>query len=457
MRTRLATGVPLSGNAAVGNLPPAVVACLKTAIDLSGATGTPVSAWADLGHMSAGGAGPRVDRLGSMDVDPIASSPEHRLLAELRERFPRVAVAHDWLTIPGGSEQVVLELLDMFPQAELFTSVYDPEPWPAQITERPVHSSFLNGVPGAARHYPKLLPLMSRAFRSFDLSRFDLVLSSSHAFAKNVRVPSGVLHVCYCHTPMRYAWEDTFLDGEDIGRARVLLPVLLAWLRRQDLAASRGPDVFVANSRHVANRIERFYGRSAEVVHPPVDVEHFLTLPHSPSLGEDYYLTFGRVVPYKRVDLAVDACQMLGRRLKVAGDGRAMEAVRATLTTGVELLGKVPAATRDQLLSGARALLFPGEEDFGIVPVEAQAAGVPVIAYGVGGAAESVLDGETGVLFSEQSALGLAGAIERFERLELDDARLRENATRFTRERFKESMAEVIDRHAGLKARAGNR
>lgn len=372
-------------------------------------------------------------------------------LALLRERFPRVAVVHDWLTIPGGSEQVVLELLAMFPDAELFTSVYDPAPWPPAITARPVHSSFLNRIPGATRHYPKLLPLMNRAFRSFDLSGFDLVLSSSHACAKNVRTPRSALHVCYCHTPMRYAWDEDFMAGERLGPVvRLALPPLLAWLRRQDLAGARGPDVFVANSRHVAERIARHYGRAAEVVHPPIDVEHFLALERCPG---DYYLAFGRVVPYKHVDLAVAACASVDRQLKVAGDGRALDALRAQVREHpsgghIELLGKVSADQRDRLLAGARALLFPGEEDFGIVPVEAQAAGVPVIAYDVGGACETVLDGRTGVLFGEQSAASLAGAIERFEGLELDERWARENAARFGRERFRAEMAAVIERAA---------
>jgi glycosyltransferase involved in cell wall biosynthesis len=364
----------------------------------------------------------------------------------LSERFARVAIVHDWLTIPGGSEQVVLALLEMFPHAELFTSVYDPSPWPPAVTERPVHSSWLNRIPGAARQYPKLLPLMNRAFRSFDLSGFDLVLSSSHAFAKNVRAPPGALHVCYCHTPMRYAWDESFMAGEDVGRlTRLALPPLLAWLRRQDLAGARGPDVFVANSRHVAERIERCYGRTAEVVNPPVDVEHFLGLPRSPA---DFYLVFGRVVPYKRVDLAVAACARLGVALKVAGDGRALAAVRAQAPPGssIEFLGRVGERERDELLSRARALLFGGEEDFGIVPVEAQAAGLPVIAYRLGGAAETVLDGRTGVLFDEQSPAGLARAIERFEGLALDEAAARANAARFGRERFRREMAAVIDR-----------
>jgi glycosyltransferase involved in cell wall biosynthesis len=372
----------------------------------------------------------------------------------LRERFPRVAIAHDWLTVPGGSEQVVLELLEMFPQAELFTSVYDPAPWPAQITERRVHSSLLSRMPGASRHYPKLLPLMNRAFRSFDLSSFDLVLSSSHACAKNVRAPAHALHVCYCHTPMRYAWDEDFLEGE-VGRgARLLLRPMLARLRREDLAGARGPDVFVANSHHVAERIERYYGRTATVVNPPVDVERYLALEREP---RDYYLTFGRVVPYKRVDLAVRACARLGRPLKVAGDGRALETVRAHAAgERVEFLGKVDDAERDRLLRGARALLFPGEEDFGIVPVEAQAAGVPVIAYGVGGAVETVLDGETGVLFDERSAGSLAAAIERFEGLQLDADEARRNAARFGRERFRAEMAAVIERaHSGARQAVG--
>jgi len=356
-----------------------------------------------------------------------------------------VAVVHDWLTIPGGSEQVVLELLEMFPHAELFTSVYDPSPWPAEITERTVHSSFLSRIPGAVRHYPKLLPLMNMAFRSFDLDGFDLVLSSSHACAKNVRTPRPALHVCYCHTPMRYAWEEGFLEREEVGRfMRLALPPVLARLRREDLAGAAGPDVLVANSRHVAERIERYYGRSAEIVHPPVDVERFLRLERQP---RDYYLAFGRVVPYKRVDLAVAACARVGRALKVAGDGRALGAVRAqAVGEGVEFLGSVSQLERDRLLGGARALLFPGEEDFGIVPVEAQAAGVPVIAYGIGGAAETVLDGRTGVLFAEQSATALAQAIERFEGLGLDAQDARENARGFGRERFRAEMAAVIDR-----------
>jgi glycosyltransferase involved in cell wall biosynthesis len=383
---------------------------------------------------------------------PPAPADAAALIDALRARFPRVAVVHDWLTIPGGSEDVVMELLELFPQAELFTSVYDPEPWPRIITERPVHASFLNKIPTATRNYPKLLPLMNRAFESFDLSRFDLVLSSSHANAKNVHTPPGTLHVCYCHTPMRYAWEPEFLAGEEIGRAtRLMLPPLLGWLRRKDLAGAARPDVFVANSAYVAARIRRFYGREAHVVHAPVDVDHYLGIARRATTDEDvFYLVFGRVVPYKRVDLALAGAALAGRRVKVAGGGRALEAVRAGAGPNAELLGRVTDEERDALLGSARALLFPGEEDFGIVPVEAQAAGLPVIAYGVGGARETVRDGVTGVLFEPQTAEAVAAAIARFESLTLDPQAPRENARGFGRARFRTEMAAVIAQAAGL-------
>lgn len=372
------------------------------------------------------------------------------LLDELCERFPRVAVVHDWITVPGGSELVVLELLEMFPQADLFTAIYDRSAWPQHFAHRQIHTSYLDRLPGAARHYQKLLPFVTRALRSFDLSAYDLVISSSHACAKNIRTP-GVLHVCYCHTPMRYAWDEGLLEGEEVGRLlRLVLPLLLGYLRRQDVAGADAPDVFVANSRHVAARIERHYGRSSEIVNPPVDVAHYLTLPRA---AEDFYLVFGRVVPYKRVDLAVAACKQLGRPLRVAGGGRALETMRTDAGDDgdVEFLGLVDDARRDVLLTGARGLLFPGEEDFGMVPVEAQAAGVPVIAYGVGGACETVMDGSTGVLFDQQSVAALAAAIERFETLQFDDELVRANARRYGRECFRAEMAEVIDRAARAK------
>jgi glycosyltransferase involved in cell wall biosynthesis len=370
---------------------------------------------------------------------PEASSPSPAIAG----RFGRVAIVHEWLTVPGGSEQVLLRLLELFPQAELFTSVYDPEPWPAAITERPVHPSYLNRLPGARKVYRWLLPLMNLAFEAFDLSEFDLVVSSSHAFAKNVMTRPDTLHVCYCHTPMRYAWEPELTRSEPIPSvARLALPLVLARLRRQDLLGSVRPDRFVANSSHVAARIAKYYRRQATVIHPPVEVERLLDHPRAP---DDHYLVFGRVVPYKRVDVAVQACARLGRKLKVAGEGRGLPAVRAHADHQTELLGRVPDADVPALLGGARALLFPGMEDFGIVPVEAQAAGVPVIAYGRGGVRDVVIDGETGVLYDEPTVDGLCEAILRFESLSLDEGRIRENAHRFGPQRFLDEFAAFVE------------
>ena len=356
--------------------------------------------------------------------------------------FARPAVIHEWLTHPGGSEKVVLELLRLLPGAELFTSVHDRAQWADALAGRTVHTSFLDRLPGARVHYPKLLPLMNAAFESFDLDGFDLVVSSSHSCAKNVLTAPETLHVCYCHTPMRHAWEPRFLQGEDLGPvAGAAARLMMGRLRRQDAIGALRPDVFVANSSHVAARIEKYYRRDALVIHPPVEVDGHLRRPRSP---EDYYLVLGRAVAYKRVDLAVAACAMLGRRVKVAGTGRGLAAARAAAGPDAEFLGWVGDEEMDRLLSGARALLFPGEEDFGIVPVEAQAAGVPVIAYGTGGVRDSVIEGETGVFHAEQTATSLASAILEFEDSSFDEAVIRDNARRFSPDRFRAEFSDLL-------------
>lgn len=372
----------------------------------------------------------------------------------MAERFGRVAVVHEWLTIPGGSEKVVCAILELLPQAELFTSIYDPAPWPALITSRPVHTSMLDRLPGSKSHYTYLLPLMDTAFRRFDLSRFDLVVSSNHACAKNVRTPPGTLHVCYCHTPMRYAWDPSFFEGEAINpMMRRLLPTVTAWLRHVDRRRAPGPDVYVANSTFVASRIREAYGRTSHVVHPPVDVARMLTVQREP---EDAYLVFGRLVPYKRADVAVEACERLGRKLIVAGDGRDMDRLRKLSSGRTEFLGQVPDEQVPELFSRARALLFPGLEDFGIVPVEAQAAGLPVIAYGAGGVRDSVLDGRTGVLYEPGTVDGLCDAIQRFETLSFDEQELRANALRFAPDRFAAAFEHLLTSLAEAKVSADN-
>jgi glycosyltransferase involved in cell wall biosynthesis len=364
--------------------------------------------------------------------------------AALRGSFRRSAIVHDWLTIPGGSEKVLFELLELLPEAELFTSVYDPARWP-ELRDRVVHTSFLDRLPGARSHYPKLLPLMNQAFESFDLSGFDLVVSSSHSCAKNVLTGTDTLHVCYCHTPMRHAWEPRHLAGELSGGSAFAARMLLGRLRRDDLAGASRPDVFVANSTHVAARIRKHYRRDALVVHPPVDVERHL---YRPRREDDYYLVLGRVVPYKKVELAVGACATLGRRVKVVGEGRGLEAARTAAGPGAEFLGFMPDAEVDALLSGARAVLFPGEEDFGIVPVEAQAAGVPVIAYAAGGVRDTVVENETGVFHAEQTVTSVASAILQAESMQFDEYRLRANARRFGQERFRAELTDVLLEHA---------
>lgn len=364
---------------------------------------------------------------------------------DLRNVFARTAVVHDWLTIPGGSEKVVLELLRLLPGADVFTSVYDAERWAEALAGHRVHASFLDRLPGARTRYPQLLPLMNAAFESFDLADFDLVVSSSHSCAKNVLTGAHTLHVCYCHTPMRHAWEPRFLAREQLGPlARTAARALMPRLRRTDFVGAARPDVFVANSHHVAARIEKYYRREAHVIHPPVDVAPHLARPRRP---DDYYLVLGRVVPYKRVDLALAACARLGRRVKVAGTGRALEQARAVAGRDAELLGYVSDEQLGELLAGARALLFPGEEDFGIVPVEAQAAGVPVIAYGAGGIRDTVVEGRTGIFHAEQTVASLADAILTFEELTFDEAAIRDNARRFAPERFRARMAELLRDH----------
>jgi glycosyltransferase involved in cell wall biosynthesis len=354
----------------------------------------------------------------------------------------RAAVVHEWLTVPGGSEKVALRILGLLGHADLYASVYRPEAFP-ELAGTPVHTTFLDRLPGARSHYQRLLPLMTAAYEQLDLSPYGLVVSSSHSCAKNVLTRPDAFHLCYCHTPMRHAWEPAKLRDEPVGRlTRALLPPLLGRLRREDLAGAARVDRFVANSSHVANRIRKYYRRKAAIVHPPVDVDPFLSRPRDPG---DTYLVVSRLVPYKRVDLAVEACTRLGRPLVVVGDGRDRDRLEAAAGRGVTFLGHTDAPTLVELMAGCKALLFPGEEDFGMVPIEAQAAGAPVIAYGVGGVRDTVTDGLTGVLFQDQTVDGLCAAIERFEGLSLDPDVARENAARFRPERFDRELSAVID------------
>lgn len=358
----------------------------------------------------------------------------------------RVAIVHDWLTGMRGGERVLESLLELFPDAEIFTLIHRHGTVSARIEARPIHVSRLGRLPGMGRRYRFALPLMPRAVEGFDLGGFDLVLSSSHCVAKGARAAPGARHLCYCHTPMRYVW-DRYDDYFGAGRASLPVraamamaaPRLRAWDRR---TASR-PDAFVANSAYVRERIRRYYGREAAVVHPPVDVDRFRPAPER----DDVYVVLGALVPYKRVDLVVAAFGRLRRRLLVAGEGPELGRLRRLAGPDVTFLGRLSDAEVASLLGRCRALVHAGVEDFGISLVEAQAAGAPVIALGEGGALEIVRDPErepaaepTGVLFAEQTVESLVAAVRRLDDQRHDADALRANAARFSRAEFLAGM-----------------
>lgn len=354
----------------------------------------------------------------------------------------RVAITTDWLNSFGGAERVLIQLHRMFPEAPIFTSVYDPTGLPPEMQGWDVRPSFLQRIPFAKRRHQWLLPLMPLAFEQFDLREYDLVLTTSSACAKGVITRPETLNICFCHTPTRYLW-DLYHDYVGGRRAAPLIAPVAHWLRMWDRLAADRVDHFVANSRQTAARIARHYRRESEVVHPPVDVERFAPDGREP---DDFYLVVSRLVEYKRIDLAVEACNRLGRRLVVVGDGPGMAGLRRLAGPTVEFRGKLPDAEVAALYARCRAFLFPGHEDFGIAPVEVQAAGRPVVAYGRGGAEETVIDGATGVLFDEQSVESLCAAMLRLEQGRFVPADCRRNAERFASEHFRRRMEEIIQR-----------
>ncbi len=375
-----------------------------------------------------------------------------------RCRDLRVALVHDWLVTLGGADRVLLALHEIFPQAPVYTAVYRPQALPSAFARLDVRPTWLQRLPGAVRQHRLLVPLLPLAFRSVDLRGCDLVVSSSHACAHGVRVPSGAVHVCYCHTPMRYAWDlqEEYLQSLPPPvrpAARLTLAALRAW----DRAAAARVHAYVANSRHVADRIRRHYAREAAVIYPPVDTDFFTPAPpnHSriPALPRSrvpgsYYLLVSRLVPYKRVDLAVRAFTRLGRPLVVVGDGPLRRRLEALAGPSVHFAGEVSDETLREYYRHCRALIFPGVEDFGLVPVEAQACGRPVIALGRGGVRESVVDGVTGLFFSDPDPDALAAAVRAADGMRFDPAVIRSHAERFSRARFRAEMEDYI--HAVL-------
>jgi glycosyltransferase involved in cell wall biosynthesis len=365
---------------------------------------------------------------------------------------PRIALVHDWLDTWRGGENVLAELLRLYPQADLFALVdFLPDALRARLSGRRAVTSFLQRLPGARRHFRALLPLFPRAIESLDVSAYDLVLSSSHAVAKGVRTGSDQLHICYCHTPMRYAWDlrDQYLEVSGHA-ARPWAPIarrLLDRLREWDRRTSDRVSEFVANSQYIRARIRRCYDRDATVIAPPVDTEFFAPGP----ARRDGFVTASRWVPYKRIDLIVEAFRALpAERLVVAGDGPESARVRSAAGSNVRFVGEVSRERLRELLRGARAFLFAAEEDFGILPVEAQAVGTPVIAFGRGGALETIrgLDdpAPTGVFFKEQTPAAIADAVRNFvgNASKIRPEACRESALRFSAERFRREFAEFV-------------
>ena len=357
----------------------------------------------------------------------------------------KTALLHYWLTTLRGGENVLAELCRIFPDADIFTHAWNRERVGVPFDRHRVTETFIAGLPGARKNCQKYLPLMPAALRRLDLAGYDLLVSSESGPAKGIRKPAGAFHVCYCHTPMRYLW-DMYEDYY----AQASLPAKLAmrfWknpLRRYDLRSAESVDLFLANSAFVAERIRRIYGRESEVVHPPVETEFFRAAAGEDK--EDFLLFVGQLVFYKRPDLVVALANRTGRKVVLAGEGPMEAALRRAAGPTVRFTGRVSREELRSLYTRARALIFPGVEDFGIVPLEAQAAGTPVIALGIGGALETVTSGSTGVFFPKAEAEALIGAVEEFETMHFDTAVLRMAAERFSPERFRERFSAVLKR-----------
>jgi len=359
----------------------------------------------------------------------------------------RVALVHDWLTGMRGGEKVLEALCAICPGAEIFTLVHAPGSVSGAITARPIHTSFVQQLPRAARWYRNYLPFFPAAVESFDLDAFDLVISSSHCAVKSVVATGRARHLCYCHSPMRYAWDqfDAYFGPDRLGRASRVARAVMRPLARWDAATSGRPQRYVANSQYVARRIRRYYNRSAVVVAPPVDTVFYTPAARPP---EPYLLVVSALVPYKRLDVAIHAARTAGLPLKIAGEGTDRGRLAAIAGPDVEFLGRVTDEDVRELYQGATAVLLPGEEDFGIVPVEAQACGRPVVALGSGGALETVVDGVTGILVDGHEPDAWAAAIRRVRDGQSGGAfqpdTIRRHAETFSRERFLTAMAAEI-------------
>lgn len=360
----------------------------------------------------------------------------------------KIAIAHDWLNQMGGAEIVLETMVDLFPEAPVFTTIYWREGMPAAYRRWDIRTSWLDRAPGIYGHHQVYLPLYPPAVRSLDLRAFDVILSNKSGFIHGLRTRPGQVHLCYCLTPTRYAWDfESYAAREQLGGAvKLALRPLISALRRWDRRAADGVTHFAAISREVQARIETHYQRESVVIHPPLNIDRFQPDGKPPG---DYYLIASRLIPYKRIDLAVAAFSRLNKRLVVVGEGRDRAALEAAAGPTVEFRGRLPWAELAQLMAGCRAFIFPGYEDFGLAPLEAQACGRPVIAYGRGGALDTVCEGETGLFFRAQTVEALIEAVHRFETMSFDPARIRRHAEQFSTARFKRELLAWIEEKTG--------
>ena len=356
----------------------------------------------------------------------------------------RVAIIHYWLIATRGGEKVLEQLCQMYPDADIFTHVINREKTSDIILKHRIETTFIAKLPFAQKHYQKYLPLMPLALEQLDLSSYDLVISSESGPAKGIVPMPGAVHVCYVHSPMRYIWNMYHDYNGGLGRAgKSIFGMTAHYLRLWDAVTANRVDSFVANSANVARRIGRYYDRRAEVVFPPVDVSRF----HPSATDDGFYLVAGQLVGYKRVDLAVEAFNRMGKRLVIAGGGEQYANLKKIAGPTVSMLGHVSDETLNDLYSRCRALVFPGEEDFGIIPVEAMASGKPVIAYGRGGALETIVEDATGIFFKQQAVDEMIDAVERFENggVLLASHEIAAHARRFDTPVFRQRMSRAIE------------
>ena len=359
---------------------------------------------------------------------------------------PRVAIVHEWFTSMRGGEKCVEALCEVFPDATLFCLVHVKGSVSPIIERMPIHTSFIQKLPFAEKQYRHYLPLFPKAVERFDMSEFDIVISSSHAVAKGVTTRRDTLHICYCYTPMRYIWnlyDEYFAKGNAGFATRMAMRMFLGYLRRWDVRTAQNPHHFIAISENVRQRIKQYYNRDSDVIYPPVDT----SLYQLSTTSENSFLIVSAFVPYKRIDLAIDAFNRTGDKLIIIGNGPDDAKLRARANRNIEFLGWQPDEMLKQCYSECTAVIFPGEEDFGIVPVEAMASGKPVIAYAKGGALETVIDSPTlkkGVLFREQTVESLVEAIHLFKDSHFYPSDIRSHALSFDRETFKTKMHEYI-------------